>query len=128
MRKPGLINGATIIGLLLGPAIGAFLYASIGGLLTMSGEFFGFYLAWTIVPGYLIGLPIFAVTLLAMRHWRIDPVWLCGVIGLIAGLIGYYVLLGDAIAPGELQAVVIHAALPSAVMFVAARLIAGART
>lgn len=128
MRQPGLINTATILGLLLGPALGALLYALIGGIWTMSSEFFGFYLAWTIVPGYLVGLPIFAVALLAMRHWRIDWIWLCGLIGLIAGLISHYALIGGNTAPSEFKAVLIYAALPFVVMFVVTRLIAGART
>jgi hypothetical protein len=127
-RKPGLINGPTIVGLLVGPALGALLYALVGGLVTMSGEFFGFFLAWTIAPGYLIGLPLFAIALLAMRHFRADALWLCALLGAAVGLFNHYAVLGASTASGERLSSLLFAGLPFAVMFVTSRLIAGPRT
>ncbi|MGE0282985.1 MAG: hypothetical protein AB7P20_20540 [Rhizobiaceae bacterium] len=128
LRKPGLINGAVALGLLLGPGLGALVAATLGGMANASGEYFGFYLATSGVYGYLITLPVFLPVMLLLRHLRQDDLMLCTLIGFLIGFAFYKLVLGAPIRSSEMLSVAVDGALPFAFMLGAVRLIAGPRT
>ena len=127
MYKPGLINGALALGLLLGPGLGALVAAAIGGIANASGEYFGFYLATSAAYGYAVTLPVFLPIMLILRYLRRDDLMLCIALGFVVGFL-FYELVFDAPVRGELLSVAIDGALPFAFMLGAVRLIAGPRT
>jgi uncharacterized membrane protein YfcA len=128
MRAPGLFNWALALGLVLGPAIGAFAGALIFGIANASMEYFGYFLAVAGAFGYMFGLPAFSAAMLLLRHFRVDWLWLCALVGLGIGIFGFVAGLGQQVTTtGQLQ-LATEASLPFALMMVAIRLIAGPRT
>lgn len=128
MRKPGLVNWALALGLLIGPGLGAFVAAAIGGLANQSGEYFGFYLAMSLAYGYAIVLPVFLPVLLVLRYFRRDDLMLCVGLGFVIGFLFYQLMFGAPVRSSEIMSVAIDGALPFAFMLGAVRLVAGPRT
>jgi len=123
LRQPGLINGALVLGLLLGPGVGALLHA----WLAMAAHGGAVSLMQTLLTngsaGYILTLPVFLPAMLALRHWRADSVLLCAVLGFLLGVALFYAAVGSGWAP-----LVFQGGLPVALMILAIRLIAGRRT
>lgn len=126
MRKPGLINGALIVGLLLGPGIGALIHtllavAAHGGEVSLMST-----LLTNGVAGYVLTLPVFLPVMLALRHWRVDSLLFCAVIGFVLGVVFSYAALG--VVGSGWAPLVFQGGLPFTLIFLAIRLIAGQRT
>ncbi|MGE0282986.1 MAG: hypothetical protein AB7P20_20545 [Rhizobiaceae bacterium] len=125
LRKPGLINGALIIGLLLGPGIGALAHA----LLAMAAHGGQISLMPTLITnagaGYVLALPVFLPVMLALRHWRRDSLLFCAAIGFLLGVLVFYAALG--VIGSGWAPVVFQGGLPFGLMLLAIRLIAGRR-
>lgn len=121
--QPALVDGRTVIGLLLGPAIGAVLETllarlSHGPTLDMAKSI------QTYLQGGYILLPLLAIALILLRAARIDSLIVCAIVGFAIGLLFLsYHYVGD---PGWGQ-YVFQGGLPFAMMLLAARLIAGRR-
>lgn len=126
MRRPGLINGGLIAGLLLGPSIGALAHA----LLAMAAHGRQISLMSTLITnggaGYVLTLPVFLPLMLALRHWRRDSLPACAFVGFLLGIVFFYAALG--MVGSGWAPLVFQGGLPFALMFLAIRLIAGRRT
>jgi len=125
LRKPGLINGALAMGLLVGPALGAAVHALLamaahGGQISLMST-----LITTAGMGYVLTLPVFLPVMLALRHWRRDSLVACILIGFAIGLVVFYAAMG--VFGSGWAPLVFQGGLPFALMLGAVRLIAGRR-
>jgi hypothetical protein len=124
-RKPGLINDALIVGLLLGPGIGAVLHAVLaiaahGGAISPMST-----LITNAGLGYALTLPAFLPVILALRHWRWDSLPICALVGFVLGIVVFHSALG--VVGAGWAPLVFQGGLPFALMLLAIRLIAGRR-
>lgn len=139
MRDPGIFNIATLLGFLIGPAIGTFSAAYVADYFWPgSGNDRGAAFAFTVMIGgiYSYGATLFllAPITLALRHRYRDYLWLFPLIGYVIGIILFIVvvsgvagLLHVPIALFKPKATIMISG-PLAATMLAIRLIAGRRT
>lgn len=118
-----ILNSKVVIGLLVGPAIGAALYA----LLTLAGHGKGID-PWAVLLdygqlGYLIALPVTLPLLLILRHLRRDSLAITLLTSFVFGVVLYVTIL----SPLDMRwgPIVFQGGLPVALAVGATRLIAG---
>ena len=126
MYKSGLINGGLMVGLLLGPGVGALVHAFLAAA-AHGGEIA---LKSTLITngglGYALTLPVVLPAMLGLRHLRRDSLLMCAVIGFLLGVVVFYVALG--VVGAGWAPLVFQGGLPFGLILLAIRLIARRRT
>lgn len=128
MNPSPLIDQRLVAGFLLGPLLGAFLYATVVGLFSGSGsEGFFYYLATSLAYGYAASLFLLLPAFLILRHFRLDRWLACAAVGLAAGFIFYVAVFRLPATASNLNALFLFGVAPFLFIACSIRLIAGKR-
>ena len=128
MHPSSLIDQRFVAGFLLGPLLGAVLYAGVLSLSPGAGsQGFWYYLATSLAYGYATSLILLLPSFLALRHFRIDRWVLCIAAGLAAGLIFHLFLFHLPATSSNVNSLVLYGAMPFVFIACSIRLIAGKR-
>ena len=128
MTASPLIDQRFVAGFLLGPLLGAFLYAAIVGVFAGSGsEGFWFYLATSLAYGYAASLLMLLPAFLLLRQFRLDNWLICAAVGLVAGFIFYLIVFHLPATGSNLNALMLFGVMPFLFIACSIRLIAGKR-
>jgi hypothetical protein len=129
MNPAPLIDQRLVAGFLLGPLLGAFLYAAIVGLVAGSGlEGFWFYLATSLAYGYVTSLLLLLPAFLVLRNFRLDHWLICAAAGLAAGFIFYLAVFHLPATSSNFNALLLFGIMPFLFIACSIRLIAGKRS
>ena len=128
MTASPLIDQRFVAAFLLGPLLGAVLYAAIVGIFAGSGsEGFWFYLATSLAYGYAASLLMLLPAFLFLRHFRLDNWLICTAVGLVAGFIFYLIVFHLPATASNLNALMLFGVMPFLFIACSIRLIAGKR-
>ena len=128
MTASPLIDQRFVAGFLLGPLLGAVLYAAIVGIFAGRGsEGFWFYLATSLAYGYAASLLMLLPAFLLLRHFRLDNWLICTAVGLVAGFIFYLIVFHLPATASNLNALMLFGVMPFLFIACSIRLIAGKR-
>lgn len=128
MTASPLIDQRFVAGFLLGPLLGAFLYAAIVGIFAGSGsQGFWFYLATSLAYGYAASLLMLLPAFLLLRQFRLDNWLTCAAVGLVAGFIFYLIVFHLPATSSNLNALMLFGVMPFLFIACSIRLIAGKR-
>jgi hypothetical protein len=128
MTASPLIDQRFVAGFLLGPLLGAVLYAAIVGIFAGSGsKGFWFYLATALAYGYAASLIMLLPAFLLLRHFRLDSWLICAAAGLVAGFIFYLIAFHLPATASNLNALMLFGVMPFLFIACSIRLIAGKR-
>lgn len=128
MTASPLIDQRFVAAFLLGPLLGAFLYAAIVGVFAGSGsEGFWFYLATSLAYGYAASLLMLLPAFLLLRQFRLDNWLVCAAVGLVAGFIFYLIVFHLPATGSNLNALMLFGVMPFLFIACSIRLIAGKR-
>ncbi|MET0597423.1 MAG: hypothetical protein ABWZ57_06085 [Mesorhizobium sp.] len=126
-RQAAAIDQRLVAGFLLGPLLGAALYAAIVGLTGAGREGFWYYLASSLAYGYATSLVVLLPAFLLLRHLRLDRLLVCAGVGLVTGFVFYRLVFHTPTTEANLPALLLYGAMPFLFIAVAIRLIAGKR-
>ena len=128
MHPSSLIDQRFVAGFLLGPLLGAALYAAVLSLSASAGsQGFWYYLATSLAYGYGTSLVLLLPCFLALRHFRLDRWMLCIAAGLATGLIFYLALFHVPETSSNVNSLLLYGAMPFVFIACSIRAIAGKR-
>jgi hypothetical protein len=126
--SPSLIDQRFVAGFLLGPLLGAIVYAAIVGIFSGSGsQGFFYYLATSLAYGYVASLILLLPCFLLLRHFRLDHWLTCAAVGLVAGFLFYLVVFHLPATSSNFSALLLFGIMPFLITACSIRLITGKR-